>query len=61
MPKASGRAVVAFAVVLTALTATEVALVPDFGLGALFWIIATLIPALEFLAYFTHREARSSS
>jgi hypothetical protein len=61
MPRASGRAVVAFAAVLTTLTAIEVALVPDFGLGAIFWIIATVIPALESLAYFTRREARLSS
>lgn len=61
MPKASGRAVVAFAAALTVLTAIEVALIPDFGLGALFWIIAILIPSLEFLAYFTRWEARSTS
>ena len=61
MPKASGRAVVAFAAVLTALTAIEVALIPDFGLGSLFWIVAILIPSLEFLAYVTRLEARSSA
>jgi hypothetical protein len=60
-PKASGQAVLAFAVVLTGLTAIEVSLVPDFGLGALFWILAILIPALESLAYFTRREARGTT
>jgi hypothetical protein len=61
MPRASGRAVVAFAAVLTILTAIEVALVPDFGLGATFWIVAILIPAFEFLGYVTRLEARSRS
>ncbi len=61
MPKASGRAVVTFAAVLTALTAIEVALIPDFGLGALVWIIAILIPSLECLAFVTRREARAST
>ena len=43
MPRASGREIVAFAAVLTLLTAIEVSVVPDFGLGALFWIVATLV------------------
>jgi hypothetical protein len=47
--KASGRTVVGFAAFLTVLTAIEVALIPDFGLGTTFWIVAILIPSLEFL------------
>lgn len=54
--KASGRTVVGFAAFLTALTAIEVALVPDFGLGATFWIVAILIPSLEFLGFLSRRE-----
>jgi hypothetical protein len=58
-PKASGRAVVAFAAVLTALTAIETVLVPDFGLGATFWIVAILIPSLEFFAWVVRSESRA--
>jgi hypothetical protein len=61
MPKASGRSVVAFAAALTVLTAVETALIPDFGLGALFWIVATLIPSFEFLGYVARRDAHSPS
>jgi hypothetical protein len=61
MPKASGRSIIAFAAVLTVLTAIETALIPDYGLGALFWIVATLIPSFEFLGYVARREARSRS
>ena len=61
MPRASGRSIVAFAAVLTVLTAIETALIPDFGLGALFWIVATLIPSFEFLGYIARQEARSPS
>lgn len=61
IPHASGRVVVAFAAVLTLLTAIEVSLVPDFGLGALFWIVAILIPSIEVLGYLTRREARAST
>lgn len=61
LPSASGRVVVAFAAVLTLLTAIESALIPDFGLGAIFWIVAILIPALEVLGYLTRREARASA
>ena len=56
--KASGRTVVGFAAFLTVLTAIEVALIPDFGLGATFWIVAILIPSLEFLGYLSRRESR---
>jgi small-conductance mechanosensitive channel len=61
IPKASGRAVIFFAAALTLLTAIETALIPDYGLGAVFWIVAILIPALEFLGYFTRREARTQA
>jgi hypothetical protein len=61
IPKASGRAVIFFAAVLTLLTAIESALIPDYGLGAVFWIVAILIPSLEFLGYFTRREARAQA
>ena len=40
------------------LTAIEVALIPDFGLGTTFWIVAILIPSLEFLGYLSRRESR---
>ena len=56
--KASGRTVVGFAAFLTVLTAFEVALVPDFGLGTTFWIVAILIPSFEFLGYLSRRESR---
>ena len=56
--KASGRTVVGFAAFLTVLTAIEVALIPDFGLGTTFWIVAILIPSLEFLGYLSRRESR---
>lgn len=58
IPRASGREIVAFAAVLTLLTAIEVAVVPDFGLGALFWIVATLIPSFEVLGYLTRNQPR---
>lgn len=61
LPHASNRAVIGFAAALTLLTAVEVALVPDFGLGAVFWIVAILIPAIEVLGYLTRREATSST
>jgi hypothetical protein len=61
MPRASGQAIVGFAAVLTVLTTIEVAVIPDYGLGALFWIVATLIPAFEALGYLARREARVSS
>ena len=60
-PKASGRAVVGFAAFLTVLTAIEVALIPDFGLGTTFWIVAILIPSLEFLGFLSRRESRMSA
>jgi predicted PurR-regulated permease PerM len=59
--KASGRTVVGFAAFLTVLTAVEVALIPDFGLGTTFWIVAILIPSLEFLGYLSRRESRMSA
>lgn len=59
MPRASGREIVAFAAVLTLLTAIEVAVVPDFGLGAIFWIVATLVPSFEVLGYLTRNQPRS--
>jgi len=59
VPKASGRAVVAFAAALTVLTAIETVLVPDFGLGATFWIAAILIPSLEFFAYLVRGESQA--
>ena len=59
IPRASGRAVIWFAGVLTLLTVIESALIPDYGLGAIFWIVAILVPALEFLGYITRREART--
>lgn len=58
MPKATGRVVVAFAAVLTLLTAIEVALIPDLGLSAIFWIVAIIIPSFEFLGYAARWEAR---
>lgn len=60
LPHANGRAVVAFAAFLTLLAGIETVLVPDFGLGALFWIVAVIVPSLEFLAYVTRGEAPSS-
>ena len=59
--KASGKTVVGFAAFLTLLTAIEVALVPDFGLGTIFWIVAILIPSLEFLGFLSRRELRMSA
>jgi hypothetical protein len=59
MPKTTTRDVVAFAAVLTLLAAIETALVPDFGLGATFWIVAVVIPSLEVLSYLTRQEART--
>jgi hypothetical protein len=61
IPKASGRAVIFFAAALTFLTVVETAFIPDYGLGATFWIVATLIPSFEFLGYFTRREARTQA
>ncbi len=61
VPHASNQAVIGFAAVLTLLTAIEVALVPDFGLGAVFWIVAILIPSVEVLRYLTRREAGTSA
>lgn len=57
--KASGRTVVGFAAFLTVLTAVEVALIPDLGLGTTFWIVAILIPSLEFLGFLSRRESRA--
>jgi hypothetical protein len=57
--KASGKTVVGFAAFLTVLTAIEVALIPDFGLGTTFWVVAILIPSLEFLGYLSRRESRA--
>jgi hypothetical protein len=59
--KASGKTVVGFAAFLTVLTAIEVALIPDFGLGTTFWIVAILTPSLEFLGYLSRRESRKSA
>jgi hypothetical protein len=59
MPKATTRDIVAFAAVLTLLAAIETALVPDFGLGAVFWIVAVVVPSLEVLSYLTRQEART--
>jgi hypothetical protein len=59
MPRASGRTTVAFAAFLTLLAAIEVALIPDLGLGPTFWIVAIIIPSMEFLGYLTRREART--
>jgi hypothetical protein len=59
--KASGKTVVGFAAFLTVLTAIEVALIPDFGLGTIFWIVAILIPSLEFLGFLSRRESRMSA
>jgi hypothetical protein len=56
--KATGRTIVIFAAFLTILTAVEVALIPDFGLGTTFWIVAILIPSFEVLGYVSRREAR---
>ena len=61
IPRASGRVVIIFAAVLTLLAVIEVALVPDFGLGATFWIVAILIPSIEVLGYLARREARAST
>jgi hypothetical protein len=61
VPRASGRVVIIFAAVLTLLAVIEVALVPDFGLSATFWIVAILIPAIEVLGYLARREARAST
>ena len=61
MPRATTRDIVAFAAVLTLLAAIEVALVPDFGLGAVFWIVAVVVPSLEVLSYLTRQEARPSA
>jgi hypothetical protein len=58
-PKATTRDVIAFAAVLTLLAAIETALVPDFGLGAIFWIVAVVVPSLEVLSYLTRQEARA--
>jgi hypothetical protein len=58
-PKTTTRDVVAFAAVLTLLAAIETALVPDFGLGAIFWIVAVIVPSLEVLSYLTRQEART--
>ena len=58
MPHASGREIVAFAAVLTLLTAIEVSVVPDFGLGALFWIVATLVASFEALGYLARQKGR---
>jgi NADH:ubiquinone oxidoreductase subunit 2 (subunit N) len=57
--KASGKTVVGFAAFLTVLTAIEVALIPDLGLGTTFWIVAILIPSLEFLGFLSRRESRA--
>jgi hypothetical protein len=54
-PRATTRDVVAFAAVLTLLAAVETALVPDFGLGAVFWIVAVVVPSLEVLSYLTRQ------
>jgi hypothetical protein len=59
--KASGKTVVGFAAFLTVLTAIETALIPDYGLGAIFWIVAILIPSLEFLGFLSRRESRMSA
>lgn len=59
--KASGRTVVGFAAFLTVMTAIETALIPDYELGAIFWIVAILIPSLEFLGFLSRRESRVSA
>jgi hypothetical protein len=59
LPKTTGRDVVAFAAVLTLLAAVETALVPDYGLGAIFWIVAVVAPSLEMLSYLTRSEAQT--
>ena len=59
LPKTTTRDVIAFAAVLTLLAAIETALVPDFGLGAVFWIVAVVVPSLEVLSYLTRQEART--
>jgi hypothetical protein len=59
LPKTTTRDLVAFAAVLTLLAAIETALVPDFGLGAVFWIVAVVVPSLEVLSYLTRQEART--
>ncbi len=61
LPHASGQVVVAFAAVLTLLTAIEVAVIPDYGLGSIFWIVAILAPSIEVLGYLTRREASASA
>jgi hypothetical protein len=60
-PRASGRAVLAFAATLTFLAAVETALIPDYGLGATFWIVAILIPSFEVLGWVARREARAEA
>lgn len=57
--KPSGRIVVAFAAALTAIVVVETALIPDFGLGPIFWIVADLIPPIELHRYLARREART--
>jgi hypothetical protein len=59
VPKTTTRDIVVFAAVLTLLAAIETALVPDFGLGATFWIVAVVVPSLEVLSYLTRQEART--
>lgn len=59
MPKATTRDIIAFAAVLTLLAAIETAAVPDFGLGAVFWIVAVVVPSLEVLSYLTRQDART--
>jgi hypothetical protein len=61
LPKTTTRDIVAFAAVLTLLAAIETALVPDFGLSAVFWIVAVVVPSLEVLSYLTRQEARTRS
>jgi hypothetical protein len=56
MPKATTRDVITFAAVLTLLAAIETAVVPDFGLGAIFWIVAVVVPSLEVLSYLTRKD-----
>ena len=48
---------VSFVVVLAFLGTIEIALVPDFDLGPIFWTMAVLIPAFEFYGYAARREA----
>lgn len=51
---------VGFVVVLAFLGAIEIALVPDFDLGPIFWTIAVLIPAHEFYGYAARRKPGGS-